>query len=198
VAGGDPVWSTFSLGHARQQRCAQQPNARRQARRVAGARDERRLFAVACKPLLGCWRLTRVLRLPGDRLPPPTWVLPWPPETTTPGGSWARTADAAGTGVEGACCHRARHDHPGARCLRGWPGAAESRGCLLPPRQPQAPAARPRTGQETPTRPKGRRQRHPTPPRPCSQCQGRDAGPRRTRERQRGLANDTRHATAGA
>jgi len=48
VVWGGHAWSAFSPGHARQQRCAQQPNARLQARRVAGATQERRLFAVAC------------------------------------------------------------------------------------------------------------------------------------------------------
>ena len=53
VAWGRRAWSAFSLGHARKQGCAQQPNARFQARPIAAARNERRLSGVACKPLLG-------------------------------------------------------------------------------------------------------------------------------------------------
>src|SRR5712691_11906205 len=51
-------------------------NARFQARRRAGARYERTLFAVACKPLLGCWRPTQVPGPPGDRLPRPPRAPP--------------------------------------------------------------------------------------------------------------------------
>ena len=44
-----------------------EPNAKFQARRRAGARDERTLFAVACKPLFGwVWPTTRA------------WKLLWP------------------------------------------------------------------------------------------------------------------------
>src|SRR5262249_43595364 len=45
--------------------CAAPPNARFQARRTAGARDERTLFAVACKPLFG-----QALRTARRGLPP--------------------------------------------------------------------------------------------------------------------------------
>jgi len=62
------------------------PNARLQARRVAGATQERRLFAVACKPLLGGWAPTRVPGLPGDRPPPPTQAPPGPPDAAPSGG----------------------------------------------------------------------------------------------------------------
>ena len=43
VVEGRRIWSAFSPGHTRQQRCAQQPNATLQALPEAGARHERRL-----------------------------------------------------------------------------------------------------------------------------------------------------------
>ena len=50
VVWDDRAWSALALSHARQQRCAQQPNAGHQAPPMAEARDERRLLAVACMP----------------------------------------------------------------------------------------------------------------------------------------------------
>ena len=50
---GGRTGSAFSLGHARQHGCAQQPNAALQARGAAAATQERRLFPVACKRWLG-------------------------------------------------------------------------------------------------------------------------------------------------
>ena len=59
---GGRAWSAFSLRHVRQQSYAQQPNARLQAPPRAGARHERRLLAVACKPWLGAgWTTDPVL-----------------------------------------------------------------------------------------------------------------------------------------
>ena len=52
-------------------------------------------MAVACKPLLGCWGLTRVPRRPADRPPTPPRAPPWPPEAATPGGPWERATAAA-------------------------------------------------------------------------------------------------------
>ena len=53
VAWGGRAWAAFSLGHARQQGCAQQPNAGRQLLPEAGARHEQTLEAVSCTPWLG-------------------------------------------------------------------------------------------------------------------------------------------------
>ena len=49
LAWGRRPWSAFSPPRARKQRCAQQPNAGRQARLKARATQERRLEAVACR-----------------------------------------------------------------------------------------------------------------------------------------------------
>jgi hypothetical protein len=70
---------------------------------MAAATQERRLLAVACKPLLGCWELPQVPELPRDQPPPPTRAPPGPPDAATSGEPWAMAADAApGTGVKGA------------------------------------------------------------------------------------------------
>ena len=68
--GGYP-FPDRDLHPARDAKLAWRDNARRQARRVAGATQARRLFAVACKPLLGCWAPTRGPGPLGDRPPPP-------------------------------------------------------------------------------------------------------------------------------
>jgi hypothetical protein len=137
---------------------------------MAGATKERRLLAVACKPLLGCWRPTRVPCLPTHRPPPP--------RRAPPGGPWetaAATATDAGDTTLGApvpgttALQRATH--------RGVPGAAGTRDApRLQPRRP-APDARPHARQDTPTLLRHRMERHPTTPRPCARCREHDAGP---------------------
>ena len=100
------------------------PNARFQARRRAGARHERTLFAVACKPLLGCWRPMPMPGSAGDRLPPPPRAPPWRQDAATRGGSWTMAPDtASGLGREGAWHHRPEDDRPAAPCppSRAWP-----------------------------------------------------------------------------
>ena len=53
LAWGRRPWSSFSPGHARQQRCAQPPNAGGELLPKAGARYERTLLAVSSTALLG-------------------------------------------------------------------------------------------------------------------------------------------------
>ena len=167
------------------------PNARFQARLKAGARNERTLEAVACKPLLGCWAPTRVPGLPVHRPPPPTHAPsggPWETaaETATAPGDTPLGAPGPGTTARQPATHR------------GVPGAARTR--HRPRRRPRRPAPndRPHARQDTPTLLRPRTERHPTTPRPCAQCRGHDAGPKRGRGRQHGRAPDTHPAAAGA
>ena len=125
-----------------------QPNARFQARERAGARHARRLFPVACKPLLGGWRPMPVPGPPGDRLPPyPVGRGPWRlPRRRAPG--WR----ARGTTVPWT---PARPHH----APRRWPGPAGARRGRLPCPPPD-PAAHPHAAQKTPTLSWRRTRRH--------------------------------------
>ena len=150
------------------------PNARFQARRRAGARHERTLFAVACKPLLGGWRPTQVPGPPGDRLPPRPvgrglWRLP---RRRAP-GSRARGPTVPWT--------TARQYHA-PRC---WPGPAGGRRCRRPCPPPLDPAARPHV-------------RDDTPPRLRPPAWGRDTGHSGACRDQRGPKPDTSRTAAGA
>ena len=123
-------------------------NARLQAPPRAKARHERRLLAVACKPLLGCWGPTQVPRRPSDRPPLPMGAPPWPPHAATAGGPWAMapaTRQGQGGKARGttAPCttDRARDASP---C---WPAAAGPWSAL--PREGRH-ANPPRAQQETP------------------------------------------------
>ena len=138
-------------------------NAGPQPRLKAGARDERRLAGVGCRPLLGCWGPTRAPGLPGDRPPPLSWAPPGPLDATKPGRPWKMAADTApgGTGYNDGerltppCPAR----RPGSALPPWW---AWRCGRSRPP--PPDPAARPHAGQQTLRMPWRRTRRHPTPP----------------------------------
>ncbi len=82
------------------------PNAGRQARRAAGATQERTLAAVACTPLLGGWLPTRV---PLPRAPPALMTLRQAQGGRALGGTGPHTSArqrAAHQGLPGAACTR--------------------------------------------------------------------------------------------
>jgi hypothetical protein len=153
------------------------PNARFQARRRAGARDERTLFAVACKPLLGCWRPTQVPGPPGDRLPRPPRA---PPRRRMPPRPVGRGRPPGSP-------------MPPVACL-----ALLGHGADVLPCPPPAPAESPHAAPETPPLSWRRTRRHVTLPRPCPWWRCRDTSHRHAPWSQHGRASPPSHPAAGA
>ncbi len=185
---GGHAWSACALGQARQQRCAQHPNAGHQARRAAGARHERTLCAVACMPLLGCWGPTRGRRRPEDRPPPPTPAPPRPPDATPPvgRGRWRLT--------------RVRDQGGGHVAPPGPPPPPDRRlppGCAWRPARPAARTRGPRTRQHAAT-PRAQEAVSPDHAKTSPARTGTRRQRRRAPQSPRRLTDDTRHAAASA